>query len=486
MAQKLIVVHGYSDGYMKDDNAFQKLRTFLAEKGAYRAENIHFVEYSSMDSQATFEDFADKLDSDYRKYIASGRWNGTGGGRVDILCHSTGSLVTRAWLAKRRQRQREQGQEPDLPVERLFMMAPANFGSDLARMGQSFLGKLRCTFFNKNARKGNAWETGKIILQGLEPASPYQWNLSHGDLLRETYFGPNDDSGLSCYPFVFAAGEGYGGLQAKVIRARNKPGTDGTVRICGTSMDVRKCWLRFTEDGAKLQWLENDPKHPEIPFAVFQGFNHGSLINPDENGFEAPNGPGTLLVKAARMRLPSRYPDAVEMFREASEANYASLADDDENGDRYQQFFFKVHDDAGFAIEDFFIDFNVETPYTRRGAVSYRKNTTLSDEFDRVFETRVTAHSQDRSCRAFLVNLRELGAFLAGARERSARIVVDVTARRPYDEVSYDPGSFLVHDTAAPDANHPFIRPNTTTLVEIVMNRRQSDEVLKLRRTLPS
>ena len=61
------------------------------------------------------------------------------------------------------------------PVHRLLCFAPANFGSDLAAMGQSFLGKFRTTFFNSHARKQDFLESGKAVLQGLEPASPFQW-----------------------------------------------------------------------------------------------------------------------------------------------------------------------------------------------------------------------------------------------------------------------------------------------------------------------
>ena len=67
-------------------------------------------------------------------------------------------------------------------VEHLLMFAPANFGSDLARLGQSFLGKFRSTDFNSNHQGEDFLESGKIVLQGLEPASPFQWSHSADDL----------------------------------------------------------------------------------------------------------------------------------------------------------------------------------------------------------------------------------------------------------------------------------------------------------------
>jgi hypothetical protein len=64
------------------------------------------------------------------------------------------------------------------PVHRLLCFAPANFGSDLAALGQSFLAKFRTTFFNNHSHKEDFLESGKAVLQGLEPASPFQWELS--------------------------------------------------------------------------------------------------------------------------------------------------------------------------------------------------------------------------------------------------------------------------------------------------------------------
>lgn len=470
MAEHLIFVHGYSDGYSRPDNSFVKLKKFLVDNGCYTATNIHFVEYSSMDDQATYEDFADKLNSDFEKKIPKNT-------RVDILCHSTGALITRIWLANRRRRQLERGQNLDLPVERLFMFAPANFGSDLARMGQSFLGKARCSFFNTNRKKGNQWESGRIVLQGLEPASPFQWGLSMYDLHKETYFGPNDPTGLTCLPFVFAAGEGYGGIQTKVLRARNKPGTDGTVRICGTGLNTRKCTLFFSESGESLKW-EHEAKHSSIPFAVFQGVNHGSILDPDHEWFLDASGPGTLLLTATTVHDPAQYVAVSAAFAEASTANYAKAKP--ECRDRYQQFFFKVRDDAGFCIDDFFIDFSVEVPNDPRRKIGKE----LSRQFDIVFEERVTVHSQDRSHRAFLINLTNLHETLRNVEQSMGKVVLNFTAKKPYDEVSYDNAAFTVYDASLPKEGRPsFIFENTTTLVEIVMNRRQSDEILKLRKS---
>jgi len=139
MAQKLLIVHGYSDG----STSFTALGKFFVAQGLYQANDVFYLDYSSMDDDATFEDFADKLDADHRLRL--------GGERVDVACHSTGSLVVRSWLALHAERAYRRQQPEPCPVDRLLCFAPANFGSELAKLGQSLLGKFRSTFFNSHS-----------------------------------------------------------------------------------------------------------------------------------------------------------------------------------------------------------------------------------------------------------------------------------------------------------------------------------------------
>src|SRR5678809_1387707 len=110
MASKLLIVHGYSDG----STSFFALGDFLIERGVYNANDVSYLDYSSMDDEATFKDFADKLDADHRS-----RLNGE---RVDVICHSTGSLVVRAWLALHAARAAGRRIDEACPVDRLICL----------------------------------------------------------------------------------------------------------------------------------------------------------------------------------------------------------------------------------------------------------------------------------------------------------------------------------------------------------------------------
>lgn len=461
--RKLLIVHGYSDG----STSFTGFADFFFNKGVYRKKDIYFADYASMDDDATFRDFADKLNDDYERICP-------GFEPIDVVCHSTGALVTRAWLSLHFFRNRKKGMNRPCPVRHLLMFAPANFGSDLAALGQSFLGKTRTTFFNSHSHREDFMESGREILQGLEPASPFQWELSHADLHGEhgAYFNPANGDPHRCFPFVLAAGYSYTGLQARLLSKRSKPGTDGTVRISGTSLNTRKCCFSF-DGNTGIRWIENNLKYHDIPFAVFDGFNHGSIVNARGRQFTARDRPGHLAVRALEVETLDDYDAMAKEFRRISEENYARMVETCR--DRFQQFFFKVRDDLGLPVDDFYIDFHVQHA---NGTV----HKTLTAEFDEKFRIIFYRHTADGSCRAMLLSCSALSTFKKRLDETGARLVFDITAVARLPDVSYLPGYYVIYDGkrdgAEPDLT--FIYPNTTTLVDVIMNRVQTDKLLNL------
>jgi pimeloyl-ACP methyl ester carboxylesterase len=464
MAEKLLIVHGYSDG----STSFNGLRDFFIRQGGYQESHTHFVDYTSMDDGTTYRDLADKLDTDYRNHFGSDR--------IDVVCHSTGALVVRAWLVLRNERSRRRagahGQLLPCPVERLICFAPANFGSDLALLGQSFLSKFRTTFFNSHSQGEDRFETGKVLLQGLEPASPFQWELSMYDLYGpNTYFSPNQAPDQRCYPFVLSAGTGYTGLQAKLIRDRAKPGTDGTVRIPGTGLNTRLCTLDFPDNAdAKLSWYD-EIKFARIPFAVFAGFNHGSIIDPAAPGFLAEDGPGTLALQALTVTSNERYDEVYELFRKAMESNYSRTEGDERRC--FQQFFFKVRDDVDMPVADYYVDFHV---VQKDGG----PNEELTVLFDEYFKTSFYRHSADPSHRVMLVDCSKLEEFRNLLQQQRARLMIEINGVSACPSVKYGPQRFEVYD---PEKKYEisFLHPNTTTLIDLVLNRQQMERMLVIR-----
>ncbi|MGQ0651237.1 MAG: esterase/lipase family protein [Betaproteobacteria bacterium] len=462
MGKKLLIVHGYSDG----SKSFLGLADFFHKRAGYAREDIYFIDYTSMDDETTYFDLADKLDTDYRR-VSKGE-------RIDVACHSTGSLVVRAWLAlhNERARLRTPQQLPPCPIKRLLCFAPANFGSDLAVLGQSFLSKFRTTLFNEHSDDKDAFETGKVLLQGLEPASPFQWMLSMHDLHgAHSYFGADERPDRRCYPFVFAAADSYGGLQADLIKQRGMAGTDGTVRIPGTSLNTRMCTLDFPDDRDPELYWHAEAKFPNIPFGVFVGFNHGSIVDPDTDGFSGDFGPGPLAVHALSVEKDDQYAALAREFDKATERNYQRAKGN--SARRFQQFFFKVRDDVDQPVHDFYIDFHV---LAADGSV----DKALTLQFDQLLKTSFCRHSVDASHRCLLLDCSELGAFKQSLDKAEAKLMLQVDGTSGLPDVTYRRQTFEVYPRRK-DGDPAFLCPNTTTLVDIVLNRQQSARMLVLK-----
>src|SRR5688500_17382935 len=224
MATKTVIIHGWSDC----SDSFQRIKSLLRAEGL-NPETILYADYASREDDLTYNDAVDGL---FDAFIDQGVIDKAGNALVDlnVIVHSTGGLVVRhfiAWLYARH------GPMSRCPTKAIVMLAPANFGSPLAHRGKSFLGSL----VKGRWKVGDLLEVGRRFLDGLELGSPFQWRLAHEDLLLDK-------------PLYRAAGiqvtvlvgvKDYEGVRGWV----NKPGTDGTVVIAGTSIDTAKLVLDF-------------------------------------------------------------------------------------------------------------------------------------------------------------------------------------------------------------------------------------------------
>ena len=197
--KKVVVIHGWSDNW----KSMKKVGNPLKAQGA----NVFYANYDSREDSAVYEDFAEGL---HQEMEAKGLLN-TAPRSLNFVTHSTGALVLRQWF-KQYPQQREK-------VGNVVFLAPTNFGSPLATIGNSLIGKV---FKGKHGAGGDNFEVGKKILHGLELASPYSWQLAEYDLL-----GPNGSiySKNGIRASVITGHKAYGGLRRFV----NKPGTDGTI-----------------------------------------------------------------------------------------------------------------------------------------------------------------------------------------------------------------------------------------------------------------
>src|SRR4051794_8106953 len=126
MAAQVAIVHGWSD----TSKSFYSLRDFLVGNG-YQAAQIWLGDYVSMDDDVRVEDVGRRMEIVIREAIAANKLTVP----FDLIVHSTGGLVAREWISR---------YYPDgtqCPARKVIMLAPANFGSRLASLGKSMIGR---------------------------------------------------------------------------------------------------------------------------------------------------------------------------------------------------------------------------------------------------------------------------------------------------------------------------------------------------------
>src|SRR5262245_1498846 len=116
----VIILHGWSD----TSNSFRNLAGWLQQNG-FKVVDIYLGDYLSMNDEITLPDLGAAFGRALTAHnIPQTRFS------FDVIVHSTGGLVIREYL-----RQVCRGDASRTAVKHLCMMAPANFGSPLARLG---------------------------------------------------------------------------------------------------------------------------------------------------------------------------------------------------------------------------------------------------------------------------------------------------------------------------------------------------------------
>lgn len=350
----VVLVHGYSS----TGKAFSEWKAILQSRGF---SNVHILTWQSLVNEINIPDIAEGFDRALRLNA-----NIAHDESFDCIVHSTGMLVVREWLTKNPDRIHQ--------LKRLIGLAPATFGSPLARKGRGFLGSI---FKGKKHLGPDFLEAGDLVLDALELASPYTWNLSHADLFGEsTFYGKNSKT-----PYVFVFCGDKTGFISKQLAG---PGSDGVVRIAGASFNTRKIALNFSRRGAlsKSQRVKICPwTHVDSPVVPVRGADHGSILER----------PDSALVDLVTRALRVESWDAFEAWHKAAAKAWWTSED---GKPQFQQLVVRAIDERGDGIRDYGIKLLEE----RDG--EFRP---LGD-----FDRHVAVYSRDPSFRCFHFDLGKL------------------------------------------------------------------------------
>jgi hypothetical protein len=499
MPRQVAILHGWSD----TSKSFRPLVSFL-DKNGFKPVPLWLGDYISLDDDVQIQDVAKRMEQ-----VVENKMTNEGlKAPFDLIVHSTGGLVARQWLTS------YYGDGKNCPVKRLVMLAPANFGSKLAELGQSMLGRV--------IKGWNNWfHTGKEMLRALELASAYQWELAQRDL-----FVPEGESATASpygkdgvWPFVIVGSHPYNDKLRQIV---NESGADGTVRVAAANLNARGVTIDFAknEENPDVSLWKSRYGDLSFPLAVLPDRDHASIIDPDSPGYSTDEATqkllGNLILAALgcesfddyeKMSLPtSPGPAGAPSWRavikgsptwaDITEATAALGQNDAERTaifpktlppaeyfHQYIQVIVHVVDDHGSDVTDFYLEFFA--PEARRDTEAVYFQTKVLED--------VHPNGQNESFRCLFADRTDLVNVYYSKIPPSGKkeLAMSLSAVRPGDNVGYfhnsnrgAAGHMVVHRLEETDPTSRWLKRNCTHFVKIIMPRVPEDQVFTL--TKPS
>jgi hypothetical protein len=259
----LAFVHGYSVTNL-DTYGEMPLR-LMQEAATYgfqlKIEHIFLGRYISFNDEVRLEDIARALEQAVQLQIAA---TAGAGERFVCITHSTGGPLVRTWWNNY-----YKDQKKVCPMSHLVMLAPANYGSALAQLGKSRLSRIKSWF--------DGVEPGQRVLNWLELGSGEAWKLNKEWILNgQKYIGPN-----GIFPFSLIGQDIDRKLYDHLNSYTGELGSDGVVRVAAANQNGR--YIKLTQSTPKLQtgkWQASNlevtefNEAPKTPFRVMTSKSH--------------------------------------------------------------------------------------------------------------------------------------------------------------------------------------------------------------------
>jgi pimeloyl-ACP methyl ester carboxylesterase len=409
----LVLLHGYA----AQANTFDKWKSILQGFGFNGQQDIFIGNYVTLNNEITVDDISEGFDRALRA-------KGLDQQPFDIIVHSTGMLVLRAWLTAPNANNRQR------LLKHVIAFAPATFGSPLATKGRSLLGRI---FLGNHQLGPDFLNSGSLVLNNLEIGSSYTWYLAHRDLFgTDVFYDAKPDTP---YVFVFDGTSDYGEL-AEIFLENDQLGSDGVVRWAGVSLNSRKVTLDLTRtpsDKGRLSWSKWT--NIDIPLIPVAGVNHNQILS------QPPSGLPELVLQALKVDGPGKLND---FYDAAAATDVVKKGHARIDSDPWQQFVVHAVDERGTAIDDYSIEILMRAPDGKDTSVS-------------AFENDVHPYTLDNSFRCFHVRLKDVPLSHFGA--PGNKVIARVSASTGTDMLGYQGFGDTVSQLSRPSIRSSSISP---------------------------
>ncbi|HET7921410.1 MAG TPA: phospholipase [Gammaproteobacteria bacterium] len=439
---------------------------------------IWLSEYISFHNEVTIPDIARAFQAALERELGDVLKSGQ---RFACITHSTGGPVVRAWL---KQYCFDAGRKTP-PLSHLIMLAPANFGSALVQLGLSKLSRLKAWF--------EGVDVGTGVLDWLELGSPQSLALNL-DWLQQggKWIGPK-----GFFPFVLTGESHDPHLYDHVNSYTAEMGSDGVMRVAAANLNFT--WVRLVQQApvrdpktklgfsAPLLQAGKPAIAPAVPMAVIPGVCHSDVrmgIMRSITADAKPHPSVTAILQCLRVTGMKEYAATFDAFRAQTAAVQQQEQVEDRSGlgpfdhqvitDPCSMLIFRVHDDAGHAIKDF----DVVLTAGRDNNPNHLPPGFLID--------RQRNHLDPGTITYYINHARMTGCPAVIYKGKTLRPALQPCASLGLRVVPYPQDGFVLYQPAMLSASvknlENFVRPNQTTIVDIVMRRIVREGVFRLTR----
>lgn len=469
----IVFVHGWS---VTNTRTYGGLPERLVSEGSrhglkLQKRHIYLGRYVSFHDEVRVEDIAAAMEAavtDQKLGSAN---------RFFCVTHSTGGPVVREWFDRFYARKRK-----TCPMSHLVMLAPANFGSALAQLGKGRLGRMKSWF--------GGIEPGQGVLDWLELGSAHAFELNK----RWIHEGDKTIGGNGYFPFVIAGQtidrKAYDHLNSYT----GELGSDGVVRVAAANLSSSYiCLKQFgnpdekgysrlrksaaatsassalrvvsgkSHSGTKSGIMSSVKRARNLRGAAIDGDTVESIMRCFQVGTRRDY--DSLVAQFAAETAVVQKNDQVEIEKRTLAADRTFIHD------RYSQIVFRIKDTEGYCVEDFDL-------LLTAGANSDPNHLPAGFFRDR------QANKIDPSTITYFVNYD----VMAGSPEIPG-VRAKLEGTRSLGFILHPrPASGFVHYQkcrirASENLFKAVIRPNQTTLIDIVLTRIVHKETFRIERT---
>ncbi len=469
----IVFVHGWS---VTNTKTYGGLPERLVDEGRTRGlklqkRHIYLGRYVSFHDEVRIEDIAAAMEAAVNdQELGSAR-------RFLCVTHSTGGPVVREWFDRF-----YAGKRMTCPMSHLVMLAPANFGSALAQLGKGRLGRMKSWF--------GGIEPGQRVLDWLELGSASAFALNR----RWIHDNGKTIGKFGYFPFVITGQKIDRKTYDHLNSYTGEPGSDGVVRVAAANLcSSYVCLKQFgnlDQNGYGRLRQSGSASSAAAAMRVVSGKSHSGResgimrsVKSARNSRGAANDRDTIdtILRCFEIGTRREYDALTASFESETaviqkhdqvEIEKRTLASDRTFiHDRYCQVIFRIKDTEGHAVKDFDLlltagedsdpdhlptGFFCDRQSNRKepGTITYFVNYDV-----------MNGSPEIPTVRAKLGGIRSLGFVLHPRPERGF--------------VHYDKCRIL----ASTRLFKAIIKPNQTTLVDIVLTRFVDKETLRLDRT---